>query len=607
MQPKSDFAAVSSLHAAEIQRATLGAGALGFAVQALSQPGGPVIHLATDPATDADAGRIALLVQNNGSAEVILTPASRFAVAFAHVLTETQVAGIRAVDAAWQPDPKGTTLILRPAGVIRVEAGQTIYLELDRVLATGDARTSQIRIDYAGIDGIVEDGTSLLVFVHNPARFQRTLLVDYKFLARRGPDDPGDTVFVNPPFIGDRVENSLELLLYNSSPDQPILLPPDGKPWPRFIVSFVAGGLAREDDIDGINVSPKQGDPAKPWSAGKDTQGGVATFLLQPPRGSEELFQGRSEALVSFLFDTVVTTLPPGVTLMYIQHAGVANYDDGFAARPIQKMPLLDLTVTAAGKVVNGSGTVDWGPVGFAWNAHGQVDYPVCSLLQNGVAVAAADTAKAVGNTVLTPPDPPPGPVDYTFIANTRPAVERHLRLTFRPVIPRFEASADHGLVGDAVVLRWESHGANARTITGPGVSQAGLPAAGELKVTLPDQPAGPLGFRLTCTGPAGTSATRDTAVRLLGKFTASAHVTGSDVAISWATSNADSVQVSVRAELNNGSGTASFGIPAATTGSAVTPLYGNYSEPFGKRLGCTVAASFAGSIYSRVFDFWKA
>jgi hypothetical protein len=582
---------------------TLADGVLGFAVKSLSRPGGPVIHLADGAGTDADVGRVRIVLQNNAGAKIVLNPDSRLSIAFPRVLTHDETAHVAVAGSDWEnpPTAEDTTLTLRPRGVITIDAGRTLDVDLDKVLASGMPRTRRLTIDYSGIEGVADGNMSLMVFVQHPASFQRELDLSYAFLKRPeyGADDSGNTIYRNPPGAGPDVKNTLVLTLANPSPDLPIAVDPAVSP--RFIVSFVEGGGrgALGTRIGDIDVTVEQGDPARPWTAVKETEAGTTTFTLQPPAGSTELFDDRVPALVSFRFETIITTAEAGATMMYIQHAGVPHYDDGYSSppTPIQKLPLLEFVATAGGKVLNDGDAVDWGPLTFSWTAYGAgADSRGCSLLQDGAAVGADDTAKPAGQATITPPVQLKDPVSYTFTAHTSPPAERDLRLAFRPVITQFDGVPQQIYPQQKLVLTWACAGGNSCDLTGPGAALTGLPISHSLPLVVPDMNSGPVAFELICHGANGLATRRRIDTQLVSPLTVWVDVGSQTSTVHWQTVDATSVTLARNFFIRD-----PIVEPVELNGARAISLQGNPVDPWNPSVkSCTVTAIVDGRTISR-------
>jgi hypothetical protein len=487
-----------------------GGGGLGFSLNNTSAPGGPVVYLS---ANDAE-GRLEFSIRNDSSAALSLTPDSRITLAMAGVLSVDMAKRVRVEGQDWNiPSVDGSSVTLAPRALQRLQPGDSTAVVLDHVLAAGEPRTRAIPIGYVKVDGTGDDSRRLMLFVHHPPQFNTQLPLLPGFDHREsygGGDDPGDAVYTTPANSPD-VPNILKLALTSRNPQQPIPLLPDSKP--RVIVSCITGSgraaLCTDDQLSRVNCSPDQGDPNAPWTAEPQTENGVRTWVLIPPAQSDELFP-ESAPIVSFVFDTLVTTLEPGDTLMYIQCTGVPKFDDGFTALKIQKMAAV--TMTANGAQLGAAATFKRGPVEIGWQCYAIPR--ACTLTIGGGAIDLTGMDPHAGTITYTPPKQVGGPIRGTLTVQGAVQVQKNFDLIFPPVINAFGPS--RFVAGVPVALHWDCSGGTSCTVEGPGVNTSGLPISSHIDIANPPDTA--FSVTLTCHGVAGDVTSR-TSVALAGKF----------------------------------------------------------------------------------------
>jgi hypothetical protein len=448
----------------EILAMESGAGGLGFSLENTSKPGGPVVYLSTDAAV----GRLELKIRNDSTASVSLTPDSGVTLAMAGVLTAEQAKALRLEGKDWAiAGVDGTSLTLSPNALTHLEAGSSTAVVLQQVLASGRPRTHAVQIGYAKVDGATDASRSLMLFVHHPPEFNTELPLRAEFDQREGyggGGDSGKVVYTTPADSPD-VKNILKFALSNKNPQQPIPLAPDSTP--RLIVSFITGNgrdaLCTDDQLTHVNCNPDQGDPHAPWTVEPQTENGVRTWILTPAAQSDELFPA-SARIVSFVSDSLVTTAEAGDTLMYIQHTGVPNFDDGYVALPIQKMRSLKLTANGV-EVVGASSTLDWAPtVQIAWESDAAPR--TCSLKINGVAIDLTGKNPSGDTITYTPPDQWDRPFRCEFLLQGGLRIERKVDLACRMENElSVQITADRKLRVYVAQVSWRAHGTVSRTL----------------------------------------------------------------------------------------------------------------------------------------------
>jgi hypothetical protein len=495
-----------------ILTAESGTGGLGFSLDNTSELGGPAVYLSTNAAV----GRVELKIRNDSTAPVSLTPDSRVTLAMAGVLSAEQAKAVRIEGNDWTiVAVDGTSITLSPNALTRLQEGVSTAVVLQSVLAAGVPRTRAVQIDYAKVVGAADDSRRLLLFVHNPPQFNTQLPLLANFDHREsygGGGDPGDVVYTTLEDSPD-VDNILKLALSSRNPQQPIPLLPESKP--RVTVSCITGSdrgaLCTDRQLDAVNCNPDQGDPSAPWTVEPQTENGVRTWILSPAARSDELFPA-SARIVSFVFDTLVTTLEAGDTLMYVQCTGVPKFDDGFVALKIQKMSPLKVTANAVD--VGDATTFDWGPVAIAWDCYATPHS--CGLIIDGAALDLSGKNPQAGMVTYTPPKRLDRPMRCTFVMDF-PRVERRFDLIFRPVIGTFQPSATSLHGGEQLVLTWDCDGGKSCSLSGPGADASALGISDQRSFVVPD-PIDPstYTYELTCTGANGLSDTRRMDVSVL-------------------------------------------------------------------------------------------
>jgi hypothetical protein len=369
---------------------------------------GPVIYISTD----ADKwGRLTITLTNTRSdnSDITLDPGGVLQIYF-EMLTPADIERIKVPDdSAWAggPDATGGHLELHPKSTITIPSQTSISLELHDVLGE-TPRQGKFRFYYQslGIRNVVIQG-----FVQRPPdgdgkQWSLAWMLD----PRADYQNQGNTVYVTAPGTPD-IANYLLVHLYRSAGGT---LPSAGTP--QLSVSFLTGdgdlALCSQDRLKNVTARIKHESPSGRWKdPAADSQGDDIVWTVSPTDGGGDLFP--EGGLLTLEFDNIITDLPAGDAVMFIQYSGLTGYDDGYIQVPVLKIdPVLFLRSLAGysgGAKVETGGTVNYGPLTLAWE------------------VVAADEVVLRDAVTGTAVDPPFHPKDSTTLNAAIPKLSYEL------------------------------------------------------------------------------------------------------------------------------------------------------------------------------------
>ena len=244
--------------------------------------------------------------------------------------------------ATFHKDPNGfyTNWGITPNKDLVWEAGQTISFSIENAITNQTIGKYNLSLDYHGLENLPDNGIPLQVPLLNPPKpGNKDLKIQAGFVGE------GDIYISQNPSIP--IFNNLLFFFTNSDPNNPII-PPD-KPVDLsnavFIISFVYFQDKNQQNSYGSLCTPQEASEfslnvaefyGNSWSITANNQSEEPSWLLQPQ--SPEILGTGSKATAEFVFSRMMTTLPQGLTSMYVVYQGIPGYNSGyFTLTPIQK------------------------------------------------------------------------------------------------------------------------------------------------------------------------------------------------------------------------------------------------------------------------------
>jgi hypothetical protein len=328
---------------------------------------GPVIYISDDA---VKWGRLDITLTNpaTDNSDVKLEPGGVLQI-YLEMLTPADIKNITLpAGSAWAggPDPTNRHLELHPKQTIKIPAQSAITIELQNVLGHAPRQGKFRFYDQAlGIRNAVVQG-----FVQRPpaegaSQWGLACVLD----PRVEYQNQGNTIYVTGAGKPD-IANALLVHLYRSVDGT---LPSAGTPQLSF--SFLTGdgelSLCSEDRLKKVTASIQDQMPPGRWkSPAADTQGQDTVWTVTPAGGDGDLFP--EDGLLTLRFDTIVTDLPPGDSILFIHYTGITGYDDGHIQVSLSKtapVPYLRSFVAYYDKAPVGTGaTVHYGTLELGWD-----------------------------------------------------------------------------------------------------------------------------------------------------------------------------------------------------------------------------------------------
>ena len=358
---------------------------------------GPVIYISQD----ADKwGRLTLVLTNTSTdnTDIKLDPDAVLQVYF-EMLTPDDIKNIKLPNGSdWLGGPVDSNrhVELHPKGPapIILPSKASIEIELQGVLGH-TARQGKFRFydQNLGIKNAVVQG-----FVQKPPgdaakQWGLACILD----PRQRYQNQGNTIYVTRPGKPE-IANHLLVHLYRSAGDT---LPSTGGPQLSF--SFLTGdddlALCSEERLKAVSASIGDQRPQGRWKdPAKDGQGADWIWTVDPTDGGGDLFP--ENGLLTLKFDTIITDLPPGNSILFIHYTGLTGYDDGHLQVPISKInpvPYVNyFRARAKGEIVGADATIDFLPLTLEWDVFAADS----CLLQSDDELQAAPV-ELVGNKAL--------------------------------------------------------------------------------------------------------------------------------------------------------------------------------------------------------------
>ncbi len=405
------------------------------------------------------------------------------------IFTDDQLKNAVSNTATWQVTAslgRFRNWILTPNQDLLVPQGFSITVVLGNVVTTNtnlDGKAYYWSFSWS-IATVPAQAVQRLVFIYKPQNELADLTLQHSFSQEgvsvqvnndgdyiKAQTIPGLNQGINVVFISQpgasQVHTAMTLFLTNAQ--QQITFTDDS----QFIFYFVEsndsttdlGALASHDVIKQIAITSFDPESGLSKTVPQSEQEGIIQWTFRP--GATPL-NTYAAATFRFLIQSIFTTLPPYVTLLYVQYKNIPKYKDGVYALQIQKVapaPVF-VSVTANGRLVPPSTLVmmakvtaslplDIGlgqPALLAWKTIGATETAISP------SHAATVPGEINGNYTFTPfPDPnPPGggfiQLGASFNKGT-PSL-RSLQFNLKPYgLIEFDASVAGGGKGTSITL----------------------------------------------------------------------------------------------------------------------------------------------------------
>jgi hypothetical protein len=490
-----------------LRQALLSDGVLGLYLDNANADDDPVIFISTDP----QWAQIALVMQNNTTAQMSFLPSTCIELDIWPLLTDDEIKTITVVGSDWHVETatgRDTHLYLtvRPVRALPLAAGQTMAIQFDHVLASGEPGRGRILVNYTGVHGVNDGSVRLPAIRRLPPDQPDNWVPVLQFASRDdygGPADLGRAIYTTPWAVTPTkpaIANTFVLEIGTS-----VDLSFDSKMPPCLTISFLTGesdtSLCSDAEIEvaivDINEQPSA---SSPWMVTKDPNSNLPSFNVTPCPETTTFVVGAS---IGVQFSNIATVLPSGKSSpVLIEYSGIPESNNGLAVVLLDKVdpvPFLRLFAPYVGDIVVAQGeTIDFVPVKLKWD------------------VFAAERCLVMPNTVVGDPN---GSLDialtmpvmtFTLQAQVGPREADPIVTTFNVTPPKVD-----GITGnpDAVApngpsqLSWTcSNGDHCNVAASDGSwTKSGLPLAGSVPVTVG---AVDTSYTVTCVGAGDTSST---------------------------------------------------------------------------------------------------
>lgn len=326
--------------------------------------GTETIYLTGDPSVN----EITLTIQNDLTGPLSLPagtpvafgtlPAGQSAIylLFNGLIANTAVDAATMTAAGWSkpvpftdPDTGFAYLAIAPVAAISLAVGAELTFTIANLTPTGQATSGNLDLYVAGAGlGDQEADVPIYVNVANPPQppnKELDLLVGFS---------ERDEVFT-----GATAGPGNELLLYLTNPGQTALVPGGHAAWgaspPQFQIDLVYGDSqgALTDTTNAaqihVNLSDDYGNEWNPVE--QHVLGSSPYWQVQPnPAGPATVLGTGANATVVIALSNIVTTLPQGLTYLYLSYKDIPGYNDGFFAVEIVKVDPITVSLTVSGQ-----------------------------------------------------------------------------------------------------------------------------------------------------------------------------------------------------------------------------------------------------------------
>lgn len=413
---------------------------------------------------------------------------TRLGLHFGSLLTDKQQAALSIEAAGWAAklDGSPSAWSVAPTADTTLAPGAKVTFAITGVDASAPPSPGYVTIDYTNV-GVVPDGFQQLHVARQnpPPAHALPLQLDLAVA-------PGAVIISTG---ADPQPNTLKLTVANPSPTAPLV--PTGTKWfaepPVFYLSFVYGAppggyvaLTTADLARNMRVSAA-GSGDDHWDVNPEPSSASPIWTLVPKE--HEVLGVGEDGILELDVTNIVTSLPPGPTLVYLQHANVPGWADGVSTKVITKDPRLSIEDFSA--VPDQAGPMGT-PVTVKWTVAGE---------PTDLELRGPKTFTVTGKKSFEYPDPLHDTTEFTLqaTAGTQSATANTTFRVVPPVIDDFAATpAGPVNSGDEIELAWETRYGSV-TINGERRD-----ASGSMKET----PAETTTYVLVCSG-LGTPVTR--------------------------------------------------------------------------------------------------
>ena len=331
--------------------------------------GTQTIYLTSDPSVN----EITLTIVNQLTSPLTLPPGEPVAVGslpagqsavyllFNGLIPNTAIDGASMIAPGWSksasftdPDTGFAYLAIAPTATTTFAVGAALTFTISGLAPTGQATSGDLEFYLAGA-GLTDDQAAVPIYVNvtnppKPGNQDLDLLVGF---AER------DEVFT-----GAASGPGNELLLYITNPGSTALVPGGYPAWgpspPQFQIDLVCGSGqgALTDCADAGNISVDLNDDyGNRWKAvDQHKLGDTPYWQVQPdPAGPATVLGTGENATVVISLTNIVTTLPQGLTYLYLSYKDIPGYNDGFFAVEIVKVDPISVSLAAQPPEVSGA------------------------------------------------------------------------------------------------------------------------------------------------------------------------------------------------------------------------------------------------------------
>ncbi|MEM9928699.1 MAG: hypothetical protein AAF840_02665 [Bacteroidota bacterium] len=280
----------------------------------------------------------------------------------------------------------------------------SVRFQLRNVVLTKQSPNGQMTIDFYNVGDFPNDTITLTAILQNPPHAQLNL----PSLTSAFTND-NNTIYLTQA-RNEPVTNTLSFYLTNTDPSRPLVEPETHETNPPVFNLFFISGDGREaltspKQMTNLIVGVKEayGDQ---WKVRKHDQGRIPFWSLEPQ--AHEILGTGERSTVEFYVQEIVSTTPPGMTLMYLKYQNIPTYNEDFLSLVIHKKSSLITAFTASP-----SWRAATGPpvrVFLSWQVKDSID----SLRLSS---STGDTAEVSEQTNWETPQPPAQSTAFTLAA----------------------------------------------------------------------------------------------------------------------------------------------------------------------------------------------
>lgn len=265
---------------------------------------------------------------------------------FGSLLTVEQQAGLSISAAGWTATQLGSpaTWSLAPDADTPVAAGARVSFAIDVGEVSRPASPGYVTVDYINLGKVPNGFQQIPVARQNPPPPRSVpLVLDIGLI--------GSTEITVTTSGAAPVSNDLKLAIANPSKTDPLVpatTPWDPKARPVFYLSFVYGAppagyfaLTTAQLAESITVAVAQ-QGGNTWTVDPQPAGANPVWTLTPQ--DHAVLGVGADGIIELDITGIVSQLPPGTTLLYLQYANIPGYTDGTTTTFITKQPQLQIT-----------------------------------------------------------------------------------------------------------------------------------------------------------------------------------------------------------------------------------------------------------------------